>query len=370
MAARYPEHENFIIVDAEKSAEGLNRQVWQHAAAAEARGLAPIVELWARSSTLSRSLDAWWRAGGELVEDTLQGVYLIRVNLVTFGPEAVLKLTPFALAGVPLFLGWNPTGQVLTAKQFAGQAPADLAQALSAFVEDVIAGKPHSLNPSPKVGSARWDARLSQFRRDWQRLSRDWKQQLAATGTPVRGLSAAAPEQSSPTSSSVTPEPEAVVNVPASSTGTGETQGSPAPSAAPAPAPRHGSWHENLAGNLRRARELIADFAVAEQLDLDYSFESLVALDHFLDAGDGQALTLRARELIPVFGVYLGDTIAQVRGAEWSFDASETSPIEGLKLTIAGPTSTRVAPVALVLELATDRSRSLYGCAVALCADP
>jgi hypothetical protein len=350
VAAPYPLHSRFVIVDADKS-DSLNRQVWTHAARAQARGLEPVVEVWARSSVVSRSLNRWWREASALMCDTLDGIYLVRVDLVTFGPEAVLKLTPFALAGVPLFLGWNPIGQVLTAREFAGPDPEELALSLSAFVEDVLAQRPHTLNPRPSLGSAKWDAKLTQLRRERGRFRPE---------SPPPALPTLAP----PTLAPPTPAPP----TPALAAPSHVVVSAPAPTAKPDAAPESATF--DLDRYLLGARNALSEFAQREQLDLDFSLESLQALDRYLD-NKADVLAKRAAELIPVFGVYLGDTVCHHQAASWYLAPDQPSPIEAVRLRFHGtPSRPSAAPVALVLELASDRSRSLFGHAVQLCSAP
>src|SRR5690606_1346224 len=150
----------------------LNAEVWRHAALADERGLALVIEVYARSVLASRRLTEWWKTGNELMQDTLSGIYLLRVDLQTFGPEAVLKLTPYAVVGAPLFVGWNPVGQVCSRSQFEELTPEAMALPLSAFVEDVLEGRPHSLNPDPSLGSAERTREAAALRRVGQALTK------------------------------------------------------------------------------------------------------------------------------------------------------------------------------------------------------
>src|SRR5690606_1438486 len=149
----YARAHGYFIADATAKKEGLNAEVWQHERLAREQGLSLVVEIHSNSVLASRRLTEWWRAGGELAEDTLNGIYLLRVDLKQFGPEAILRLTPYAVAGAPLFVGWNPVGQVLSRTQFARLTPSEMAPALSAFVADVLAARPHALNPHPSIGN-------------------------------------------------------------------------------------------------------------------------------------------------------------------------------------------------------------------------
>jgi hypothetical protein len=119
---------------------------------------------------------------------------------------------------------------------------------------------------------------------------------------------------------------------------------------------------------LARARETLTQFAERESLDLDFSLESLQTLDRQLDLAESNPAGNQTAALIPLFGVYLGDTVSHHKTATWYHDATETSPINALKLRIQTSAGEHtLAPVALVLELAGDRSRSLFGQAVQLC---
>ncbi len=171
MVVVYPELEALVVVEATGPKDRLNAEVWRHAGLASRRGLALVVEVYARSVLASRRLTEWWKSGNTLMQDTLSGVYLLRVDLQTFGPEAVLKLTPYAVVGAPLFVGWNPIGQVCSRSQFEELTPEAMALPLSAFVEDVLAGRPHSLNPTPSLGSAERTREAAALRRVGQALA-------------------------------------------------------------------------------------------------------------------------------------------------------------------------------------------------------
>lgn len=173
MSVPYPEFAGLVIVDATGSKERLNAEVWRHARLAEAKGLALVVEVYARSVLASRRLTEWWKSGSTLMQDTLSGIYLLRVDLQTFGPEAVLRLTPYAVVGAPLFVGWNPIGQVCSRTQFEELTPEAMALPLSAFAEDVLAGRPHSLNPVPSLGSAERTREAAALRRVGQAWLKD-----------------------------------------------------------------------------------------------------------------------------------------------------------------------------------------------------
>jgi hypothetical protein len=364
VAVPYLQGSDFYITDAEKTDRSLNAEVWEHARRAQQRGLAPVVEIWARSSVLSRALDRLWRREASAVSETLSGIYLIRVNLATFGPESVVSLTPFALAGVPLFLGWNPVGQVLSAREFGSAELEDLLLPLSAFVEDVLHGRPHSLNPRPKLGNAKWDAALGEVRRSNRALQLPLAPVAYSSGGEAVGFNAAPIE---------TPEVGAVP----SEVGLNEA---PLSARRPATQSELTTQREDAANEpvkqlqiqlqsvLLRARSKLSQFAQQQKLDLDYSVESLRRIDAYLDehaAKEGQFLEQHG-EQVAVLGIYLGDVVCQRGVADWKVDAKQARLSDALRLGVKD-SEEECLPLRVAIELCADRSRSFYGQAVAWC---
>jgi hypothetical protein len=82
----------------------LSREVWKHEGPAKAQGLHPVVELYSHKSKACKRLTKFWQSSAPLRDNTLDGIYLIRVNLLDHGPKPVALLTPRIVLGVPLFV--------------------------------------------------------------------------------------------------------------------------------------------------------------------------------------------------------------------------------------------------------------------------
>jgi hypothetical protein len=272
-------------------------------------------------------------------------------------------LTPFALAGVPLFLGWNPVGQVLSAREFGNLAPEELVLPLSAFVEDVLHGRPHSLNPQPRLGNAKWDAALTDLRR-----SRKQPFQL-----PARALLSSAATRNEPAARAVTELPEAAAPSNSTANAAELSGGVPLNLAPLVPAPDASSLavqqlQAELDLVLAGARAKLETLAEQQQLDLDYSLESLRRLDVYLDQVTAKDVRFFEQngEQLALIGIYLGDTVCHHAEAEWRVDPGQTRLSDALKLRIVGQPS-ELTPLQMAAELCADRSRSLFGHGVALC---
>lgn len=330
----YARAHGYFIADATAKKDGLNAEVWQHERLAREQGLSLVVEVHSNSVLASRRLTEWWRAGGELAEETLNGIYLLRVDLKQFGPEAILRLTPYAIAGAPLFVGWNPVGQVLSRSQFARLIPSEMALPLSAFFADVVASRPHALNPHPSIGNVERNREAQALRQANMNLSR-------------------APRSAAAPSARQVPEP---VGEQAEHTGQAEHAAQDVTSAL------------TLEQLLSAARAGFADLEDLLGQPLHFSLEDLRVLDLALDAlRDEQRLDF-ARQLGAVVAVYLGDTIRSRVKADWQLEENSERPTTRLLLQgeVLGEQK-EIRPMEWVIETLADRSRSLYGQALAWC---
>ncbi len=310
----------------------LNRAVWQHEAAARELGLVPVVELFATSSEASQRLTALWRGDSELARDTLLGVYLIRVDLGAFGPDAVLGLTPHALHGAPLFVAWTKAGQVLTGKALRQRSEERLALPLSAYFADVVAGRQHDLEPAPPVRV------VELARRQAGNLTRPKRSTAAAGAVPA----------------AVESVPAAVESVPPASQGV-----------------RH--LGRDLDGFLASALAEGQRVLAAMELRQDLSLDSLRELDAHLDAltdVERAALYPKAAAL----AVYLGEVLRAHADGTWDVDLAAPSALSALRLLGAPeranePSSESASPAPfqpgeLVLERLGSDAIGLYGHAV------
>lgn len=387
--ADYPKLDGLVVVDATGAKDRLNAEVWRHAALADERGLALVIEVYARSVLASRRLTEWWKSGNELMQDTLNGVYLLRVNLQMFGPEAVLRLTPYAVVGAPLFVGWNPVGQVCSRSQFEELTPEAMALPLSAFVEDVLAGKPHSLNPDPSLGSAERTREAAALRRVGQALTkiaerrasetsaRRAARQLAADGKDTssrRALGEARPHQ--------TPVDDVHARAPASdnaasdpaseNTAGDDTSDAPADAKVPDPEITELADFDTLVSPLDQllagARSKFGALEDRVGASLRLQVDDLRAIDQFQQALDDTERLAFAREFGAVLAVYVGDTIIRRVRADWVWEGN--SPSGAAKLMLVGQVlgkERRTHPLEWVIETLGDDARSLYGQALDWC---
>lgn len=391
MAVEYPDVEGLVVVDATGPKDRLNAEVWRHARLAQARGLTLVVEVYARSVLASRRLTEWWKSGDTLMQDTLSGVYLLRVDLQAFGPEMVLKLTPYAVVGAPLFVGWNPIGQVCSRTQFEELTRGAMALPLSAFVEDVLAGRPHSLNPDPSLGSAertREAAALRRVGQAWAKVAPRRLQAPSASEAERAGASVSATPESEATL--VPPRPEAAlvsevtvaseVSAPASEVATApdvDAGGEDAAAGAAEPRDELGSALDaaTLAAAVSPLDQLLANarakFGALEDrvgTPLRFQVTDLRAIDAWQGAlTDAERLEF-AREFGAVLAIYVGDTIVRRVRADWVWDPNGAS--ETAKLVLDGEVlgePRRTQPLEWVVETLSDDERSLYGQVLAWC---
>lgn len=385
MVVVYPELEALVVVEATGPKDRLNAEVWRHAGLASRRGLALVVEVYARSVLASRRLTEWWKSGNTLMQDTLSGVYLLRVDLQTFGPEAVLKLTPYAVVGAPLFVGWNPIGQVCSRSQFEELTPEAMALPLSAFVEDVLAGRPHSLNPTPSLGSAERTREAAALRRVGQALAkvaprRSNGETAGATTVPTtEGANAPAvdavnvePAASATAIGEVEAQPASVtaIGAPPATAGDGPVVVATDPEvAAPEPSP---PALEDVVSPLDRllanARSRFGALEDRVGVPLRLQVDDLRAIDRWQESLDDERRLAFAREFGAVLAIYVGDTIIRRVRADWVWEGENTS--ESSKLALVGEVlgqPLRTQPLEWVVETLSDEARSLYGQALAWC---
>ena len=377
MAVVYPELEALVVVEATGPKDRLNAEVWRHAGLASRRGLALVVEVYARSVLASRRLTEWWKSGNTLMQDTLSGVYLLRVDLQTFGPEAVLKLTPYAVVGAPLFVGWNPIGQVCSRSQFEELTPEAMALPLSAFVEDVLAGRPHSLNPTPSLGSAERTREAAALRRVGQALAKAAPRRVQ--GETASATTVATTEEASETAvdavdvepaASATAIDEVAAQAPTVTAGDGPVVVATDPEvAAPEPSP---PALEDVVSQLDRllanARSRFGALEDRVGVPLRLQVDDLRAIDRWQESLDDERRLAFAREFGAVLAIYVGDTIIRRVRADWVWEGENTS--ESSKLALVGEVlgqPLRTQPLEWVVETLSDEARSLYGQALAWC---
>lgn len=342
MAVEYPELDGLAVVDATGPKDRLNAEVWRHAGLARAAGLALVVEVYARSVLASRRLTEWWKSGDTLMQDTLSGVYLLRVDLQVFGPEAVIKLTPYAVVGAPLFVGWNPIGQVCSRSQFEELTRDAMALPLSAFVEDVLAGRPHSLNPDPSMGSAERTREAAALRRVGQAWAKVAPRRLEPGATAAVSAEPRAVEM---------PEPDA--------------------DAAPSPELEPANWEAVVSPLDRLLANARAKFGALEDrvgAPLRLQVTDLRAIDQWQAALTDEEKLGFAREFGAVLGVYVGDTIIRRVRADWVWEhegAEQTGKLILVGEVLGEPR--RTAPLEWVVETLSDDERSLYGQVLAWC---
>jgi hypothetical protein len=381
MAGVYPELEALVVVDASGPKDRLNAEVWRHARLAEQRGLALVVEVHARSVLASRRLTEWWKSGNVLMQDTLSGTYLLRIDLQTFGPEAVIKLTPYAVVGVPLFVGWNPIGQVCGRSQFEELTPESMALPLSAFVEDVLAGRPHSLNPVPSLGSAERTREAVALRRVGQAFGKAMPRRLGETlavggGSPEQPVADSVAEPSSVGDDASVPDVVQSEAVPADFTQSSapleearDEQTDVAESAnAPPELSKLGDIVAPLDQLLAAARSKFGALEDRVGAPLRLQVDDLRAVDQWQEVLTDEERLAFAREFGAVLAIYVGDTIIRRVRADWVWESN--NPSGAAKLTLVGEVlgeERRTEPFEWVVATLSDEARSLYGQALAWC---
>ncbi len=285
----------------------LSREVWRHASVATSQGLHPIVELYSHKSKHCKQLTRFWTKQSQLRDDTLDGMYLIRINLLEHGPKPVLMLTQRVGLGIPLLVAWNPKGQVLSPAEFGSFDGTEFVAALSAFFEDVAADVPFRLEP-PAERRAR-----------------------------KRRSAAAPPAQNT-------------LAVPTTR-----------------PAPNVLALSQQLDAYVDKAREVAVQYLEEHELLCDFSLESLVDLDtHILENGTtvGEALPLQQmlRKAVGALAVYFGETIRGAAGGTWYVDTAQSSLVQALRLRIAHADRIHeVVPAQIVLDALESESLTLFG---------
>ncbi len=365
----------------------LSRQVWQHDGLAKEQGLHPVVELYSHKSKTCKRLSKLWKKNTQLRDDTLDGIYLIRVNLLEHGPKAVLLLTHRVVLGVPLFVAWNPLGQVLSPREFAGFDDSELEQPLSAFFEDVVAGQPFRLAPvkkEPRERHTKKPTAPAQSATDAATPSSD------ATKTHAATPKDAEPDAATKTSTT-TPSSDATktgVATPKDTEPRDATEAEPAASSeepaaqAPRPAseldqdveqsplapdPNVVALSRQLDVYLEKAGELAEQYLAEHELLTDHSLESLVDLDvhirEYLVSADAPAEAQRELQKIAgALAVYLGETIRACSDATWYVDQERSSLVQALRLRVQRRNDREdVAPAQIVLDALTSRSDTLFG---------
>jgi hypothetical protein len=105
----------------------------------------------------------------------------------------------------------------------------------------------------------------------------------------------------------------------------------------------------DVGADMQRKAEAFAAAAAAQGQPLDYSLESLVALDALLDSlfarrwalrSGGRLDTKRFAPMIEPVGAYLGEALRHTLGGEWDHD---DDAVDGPRLRL--PSGTVVAPV-------------------------
>ena len=298
-------------------------QVWEHEARARERGLELVVELHLDKEPLSRAIGRLWKKDRALTAETLEGIFLLRIDLARVGPKAAVALTPYALFGVPSFIAWNPLGQVLTRGAFKSRQRSDLVLALSAYFHDVAHHRKHELHPAPKIPE----------------------------GVPL------APQREKPRPKAPPSEKPAV---------------STPPTATPAPQGRSPAVEQlarGLSAFLDNALAVAREFLRRHDLRDDLSLHSLRQLDAHLDEHPVVAGSevVEGRHLAAL-GVYLGSVVAANTEARWFVDEAQASPIDALALQVTTAGEARVfRPVQIALQRLHDTEQGFYGHAIAMC---
>lgn len=350
----YPRFPGLVIAEAEGDARSLNQEVWKHEKEARRRAMPLVIEVYARSVLASRRLTEWWQSGDQLMQDTLSGVYLLRVDLQKFGPESILKLTPYAVAGVPLFVGWNQVGQVCSRTQFQELTREAFALPLSAFIEDVLVGRQHTLNPAPSLGNA-----------ERTREALALKRASVALLTTKRATESAVHEVMVNESERVQPSEDAA-----------SAHQEPLETASVLPLAREVTRTEEAKRNLEqfdidllleRARFKFGALEDRVGKKLELTLEDLRTIDDYLaQLSEGERETF-ARDLGAVLAVYVGDTIRERIKADWvlSTPGRVSSALE-LRGNVLGEDKC-IQPMEWVIEILSDSTRSLYGQALGWC---
>ncbi len=325
----------------------LSRQVWKHDKLAKEQGLHPVLELYSHKSRTCKRLSKLWKKNDQLRDDTLDGIYLIRVNLLKHGPRAVLLLTQRVVLGIPLFVAWNPLGQVLSPREFAAFDDSELEQPLSAFFEDVVAGKPFRLAPVKKEPRKRHTTKPTATAQSTGN---------AATPKDAEPSDAKEAEPAAPSDEEAAqahhPAPEADQDV----------EQSPL-----APDPNVVALSRQLDVYLEKAGELAEQYLAGHELLTDHSLESLVDLDvhirEYLVSADAPPEAQRELQKIAgALAVYLGETVRACADATWYVDQSRNSLVQALRLRVQRRDDTEdVAPAQIVLDALTSRSDTLFG---------
>jgi hypothetical protein len=363
MAVVYPDIAGLVVVDATGSKEQLNAEVWRHARLATARGLALVVEIYARSVLASRRLTEWWKSGDALMQETLSGIYLLRVDLQKYGPEAILRLTPYAVVGAPLFVGWNPIGQVCSRTQLERLTPDAMALPLSAFVEDVLAQKPHSLNPVPSLGNAERTREAEALRRVGHAWTKGLTlQQPSVVAGPKGAEVIGTGSDTNVEEAASTPAIEAAEAVES------KAEVEVEPTAVTEPSATAETTESPLDQLLTHARNKFGALEDHVGTPLSFQLSNLQAIDRWVDALDEQQRLEFAKDFGAVLAVYVGDTIRRQSTADWVWEPHHTSA--SARLVLLGEVlgqPLRTPPIEWVVATLSDSTRSLYGQALGWC---
>lgn len=303
--------------------QALSRAVWKHVALAEEQGLNPVVELYSHKSKTSKRLSKLWDRAGDLVGDTLDGIYLMRINLLKHSPQSVIALTPQVILGLPLFLAWNRQGQVLSPRELGGFDDSELELPLSAFFEDVAGGRPFRLAAPPLQTTPG----------------------VSPSETNDAPAANAASEENQP-------PPERAAAVPAVATPAVADPAAPVlASLGPAnlaeavesrstkPNPHLAALGPQLDDYIRRATEVAVEYLTENGLLFDRTLESLVDLDvhlmeHKLFESTSDLGKRHVQKYVGPLAVYFGETLCAVADGAWYVDPSQTSVTEGLRLRV------------------------------------
>lgn len=369
-----------VVVEA-SSEPSLNEQVWDHERRAKQLGLQLVVEVYAKKNPTSKAISKLWRKKSQAISDTLHGIYLLRVDLLAVGPKRAIELTPYVFFGVPLFVAWNPLGQLLTSNAFSATGAERLIETLSAYFADVAAGRKHELHPAPTLPRATPDPGPRGKRRGRAVVpvhpTGDYGALQVELGDGSSRANASAPKE--PTVAASQEPAELAPNQPATAASEEPAELAREERAAAASEEPTQTASEELTPVQRLAANL--DVFLDNALDLakqflrqcdcrdDESLHSLRQLDVHLDE-NLEALhspEFVRQNLVPL-GVYLGAVVRRNASARWFVDETQESPIEALALSVQSPSGERVfRPTQVALERLTDSDTGFYGQAVDMC---
>jgi hypothetical protein len=275
-----------------------------------------------------------------------------------------------------------------------------MALPLSAFVEDVLAGRPHSLNPVPSLGSAERTREAHALRR----VGQAWLQTVAH-GPVAPQKSSLVNTVAAVTVEAVTVEPVTVEPVTVEAGGAApmavepgvsrpaihepETGLADAPAAVEAvtgadagemaPRPFVAATRETTAPELESSVSPLdslltnarAKFGALEDrlgAPLRMRVADLQAVDQWVWALSDETRLQFAREFGAILAVYVGDTIRRHATADWVWEEQHAAASERLVLVgeVLGQ-PLRTPPIEWVVATLADATRSLYGQALGWC---